>query len=243
MLKITNLHVSSADTPILKSFNLMVEPGKVHALMGPNGSGKSTLAYTLMGHPGYTVTQGSVAINGTSLLDLTPDKRAKLGLFLAFQHPYAIEGVQVATFLREALNATRGDTISTTDFTTLLFATMTQLGIDHSFAYRSLHDGFSGGERKRLELLQMVMLNPCLAILDEIDSGLDIDALKAVAAGIEQVRRANPATSFLVITHYQRLLTYVQPDYVHIMRDGAVITSGNADLVAQLEAKGYDAII
>lgn len=243
MLKITNLHVSSAGTSILKGLNFTVEPGTVHVLMGPNGSGKSSLAYTLMGHPSYQVTAGEMLFKEHSLEGLSPDKRAKKGLFLAFQHPYEVTGVGVATFLKEAYQAVTGKQQTVTEFNAFLLATMESLGMDQSFAFRYVNEGFSGGEKKRLELLQMVLLRPCLAILDEIDSGLDLDALKKVAQGIVHARQDNHAMSIVIITHYQRILDYVQPDYVHIMRDGVIVTSGMADLVSRLEQKGYDGII
>jgi Fe-S cluster assembly ATP-binding protein len=243
MLSIANIHVSVDDQLILKGFNLAVAPGTVHALMGPNGSGKSTLAYTLIGHPQYQVTAGTMQWQGIQLNDLSPDKRAKLGIFLAFQQPLAIPGVTVGAFLKEAYQAITGITLSVADFNTLLFNAMAHLGMDQSFAIRCLNDGFSGGEKKRLEILQMLILKPTLAILDEIDSGLDIDALKAVAVGIAQARRDNPTMSIIIITHYQRILDYLTPNYVHIVHDGAVITSGTADLVHTLESKGYDAFI
>jgi Fe-S cluster assembly ATP-binding protein len=243
MLKITNLHVSITGTPIVKGLNLEVQAGTIHALMGPNGSGKSTLAYALMGHPKYEVTQGQMVLCGQELGSLSPDKRAKLGLFLAFQHPLEVAGVGVATFLKEAHQIVTGTQQSVAEFNAFLVTEMSRLGMDQSFALRQLNDGFSGGEKKRLEILQMLILKPQCVILDEIDSGLDIDALKAVAAAIVQARRDNPAMSVIIITHYQRMLEYLKPDHVHIVRDGVISTSGTAQLVNQLELKGYDGIL
>ncbi len=240
MLSISNLQVSIDDKPILKGLNLQVQPGTIHAIMGPNGSGKSTLAYTLMGHPNYSVTDGQICLHGQALSDLSPDKRAKLGLFLAFQHPLEVPGVTVATFMKESLQAVTGTSWTVKEFNTLLEQSLQQLAMDMSFAQRSLNVGFSGGEKKRLEILQMLILKPQIVILDEIDSGLDIDALKVVAAGVRKARQENPSMSIIIITHYQRILDYILPDFVHIMRDGVIATSGTAQLAAQIEAKGYD---
>jgi Fe-S cluster assembly ATP-binding protein len=221
-----------------------VEQGKVHALMGPNGSGKSTLAYTLMGHPGYEVTGGEVLYKDQNLLDLKPDERSHLGLFLAFQYPVAIPGVSVANFLRTALNSHRkaknpeDKGMPIPEFRTLLKAKMDMLHMDHSFAGRYLNDGFSGGEKKRLEILQMAMLKPKIAILDETDSGLDIDALKVVSQGINRFH--NDSNGMLLVTHYQRLLNYVKPDHVHVMMDGQIVKSGGPELALKLEDLGYD---
>ena len=242
-LIIKNLHVSVEGKRILKGVNLTIEKGKVHALMGPNGSGKSTLAYTLMGHPQYEIEDGEVIFKGQNLLDLEPDERARLGLFLAFQYPTAIPGVTVANFLRQALNAKRtaqngGKPIPIPEFRKLLTEKMKLLNMDPSFAGRYLNDGFSGGEKKRAEILQMAVLEPEIAILDETDSGLDIDALRIVANGVNSL--IGPHMGVLLITHYQRILNYVKPDRVHVMYDGRIVLSGGSELAHELEAKGYD---
>ncbi len=243
-LVIHNLHVKIAESEILKGLDLAVEQGKVHALMGPNGSGKSTLAYTLMGHPGYEVTDGEVLYKGQNILDLKPDERSHLGLFLAFQYPVAIPGVSVANFLRTALNSHRkakypeDKGMPIPEFRTLLKAKMDLLHMDHSFAGRYLNDGFSGGEKKRAEILQMATLNPEIAILDETDSGLDIDALRNVAEGVQALR--GPKFGALIITHYQRILNYIKPDVVHVMLNGRVVETGGPELALTLEERGYD---
>lgn len=243
-LLIRNLHVNVKENEILKGLDLTVEQGKVHALMGPNGSGKSTLAYTLLGHPNYEVTAGEVLFEGENILEKSPDERAHMGLFLAFQYPVAIPGVTVANFLRTALNASRkaknpeDKGISIPEFRTLLKEKMDLLHMDHSFAGRYLNDGFSGGEKKRAEILQMATLQPKIAILDETDSGLDIDALRNVAEGVQALR--NPDFGALVITHYQRILNYIEPDYVHILFEGRVVESGGPELAHKLEERGYD---
>ncbi len=244
VLEIRNLHVSVVDKPILKGVNLLVKQGEVHALMGPNGTGKSTLAYTLMGHPMYVVTSGQVIFKGVDLLELAPDERSRLGLFLAFQYPVAIPGVSVANFLRTALNARRRAAnpadkgIPIPEFRKLLKAKMDLLQVNHDFAGRYLNDGFSGGEKKRAEILQMATLDPEIAVLDETDSGLDIDALRIVAEGVNKL--AGPNMGALVITHYQRILNYIKPNVVHIMLDGQIVESGEAELALHLEEKGYD---
>ena len=242
-LIIKNLHVSVEGKRILKGVNLTVEKGKVHALMGPNGSGKSTLAYTLMGHPQYEVEDGEVIFKGQNVLDLEPDERARLGLFLAFQYPTTIPGVTVANFLRQALNAKRtaqngGKPIPIPEFRKLLIEKMKLLNMDPSFAGRYLNEGFSGGEKKRAEILQMAVLEPEIAILDETDSGLDIDALRIVANGVNSL--IGPNMGILLITHYQRILNYVKPDRVHVMFDGRIVVSGGSELAHELEARGYD---
>jgi len=243
MLSIKNLSVALESTqPIIKNLNLEVAPGTFHAIMGPNGSGKSTLAYILMGHPKYQITSGSITYNNIDITQLSPAKRAKLGIFLAFQHPYEIPGVTVFTFLKEAYQAITDAHLSIKDFQTLLLATMEQLSIDPSFAHRALNVGFSGGEKKRLEMLQLLILKPSLVILDEIDSGLDIDALKIVVSGLHYLKSHNPSCSILMITHYQRMLEHVKADVVHIMREGNIVSSGTAAIVHELEHKGYDAI-
>jgi Fe-S cluster assembly ATP-binding protein len=243
-LEIKNLHVSIEDKEILKGLDLTVEQGKVHAIMGPNGTGKSTLAYTLMGHPSYTVTEGEVWFKGQNVLELEPDERSRLGLFLAFQYPVAIPGVTVANFLRTAINARRragnpeDKGLPIPEFRKLLKEKMDTLQMDHTFAGRYLNDGFSGGEKKRAEILQMATLKPEIAILDETDSGLDIDALRIVSEGVNALMSRE--LGVLVITHYQRLLNYIKPDYVHIMLGGRIVESGGADLALHLEEAGYD---
>lgn len=243
-LEIRNLHVSVEDKPILKGVNLLVKQGEVHALMGPNGTGKSTLAYIIMGHPSYTVTAGQIIFKGMDLLELEPDERARLGLFLAFQYPVAIPGVSVANFLRTAINARRrainpdDKGMPIPEFRKLLKAKMDLLQVPHDFAGRYLNEGFSGGEKKRAEVLQMATLEPEIAVMDETDSGLDIDALRIVASSVEKL--AGPNLGVLVITHYQRILNYIKPHFVHIMLNGQVVETGGADLALHLEEKGYD---
>ncbi|RMF47820.1 MAG: Fe-S cluster assembly ATPase SufC [Anaerolineae bacterium] len=243
-LVIKDLHVSIEGKEILKGLSLTIEQGKVHAIMGPNGTGKSTLAYTLMGHPRYEVTGGEVLFKGQNILELEPDERSHLGLFLAFQYPVAIPGVTVANFLRSALNARRkaqnpdDKGIPIPEFRRLLKAKMDMLKMDHAFAGRYLNDGFSGGEKKRAEILQMATLEPEIAILDETDSGLDIDALRIVSEGVNTLRSDN--LGVLVITHYQRILNYIKPDYVHVMMDGRIVESGGPELALHLEEHGYD---
>jgi len=243
-LEIRNLHVSIEGKEILKGVDLTVEQGKVHAIMGPNGTGKSTLAYTLMGHPSYTVTEGEVFFKGQNLLELKPDERSRLGIFLAFQYPVAIPGVTVANFLRTALNARRraqnseDKGIPIPEFRKMLKEKMNLLHVDQNFAGRYLNEGFSGGEKKRAEILQMATLTPEIAILDETDSGLDIDALRIVADGVNALM--NKDLGMLIITHYQRLLNYIKPDYVHVMLDGKIVESGGPDLALHLEDQGYE---
>ena len=243
-LTIKNLHVGIEDNEILKGFELTVRPGEIHAIMGPNGTGKSTLAYALMGHPSYEVTAGEAWFNGENILDLEPDERSHLGLFLAFQYPVAIPGVTVANFLRTAINARRkaqdpdDKGMPIPEFRKMLKERMDMLKMDHSFAGRYLNDGFSGGEKKRAEILQMATLQPQIAILDETDSGLDIDALRIVSEGVNALR--SPDFGAVVITHYQRILNYIKPDFVHIMLDGRIVESGGPELALQLEEQGYD---
>lgn len=243
-LVIRNLHASIEGKPILKGVNLTIAQGQIHAIMGPNGTGKSTLAYTLMGHPSYDVTEGEVLFKGINLLELAPDERSRLGLFLAFQYPVVIPGVTVANFLRTAINARRkaenrdDKGITITDFRKLLKEKMELLKVDNSFAGRYLNEGFSGGEKKRAEVLQMATLKPEIAILDETDSGLDIDALRIVSEGVNALRGND--LGILVITHYQRILNYIKPDFVHVMLDGRIVESGEADLALHLEENGYD---
>jgi Fe-S cluster assembly ATP-binding protein len=243
-LEIRNLHVNVEDKPILRGVNLIIKQGEVHALMGPNGSGKSTLANALAGNPMYTITSGQVIFNGRDLLEMEADERSRAGLFLAFQYPVSIPGVTLANFLRLAINArmkaadpgSKG--ISVSDFRKLMKAKMDLLGMDHSFAGRYLNEGFSGGEKKRAEILQMAVLQPTVAILDETDSGLDIDALRIVSEGVNTLR--GPELGVLVITHYQRILNYIQPQYVHVMFEGRIVESGGPELALKLEDAGYD---
>jgi Fe-S cluster assembly ATP-binding protein len=245
-LEIRNLHarVAGQEEEILRGVTLTVKQGEIHALMGPNGSGKSTLANVLMGNPAYEVTEGEVLLDGQNLLEMEADERSRAGLFLAFQYPVAIPGVTLANFLRHAINArlkakdpdSKG--ISIPEFTRLMRSKMTQLGIDHSFAGRYLNEGFSGGEKKRAEVLQMAVLEPRIAILDETDSGLDIDALRIVAEGVATL--TGPNMGALVITHYQRLLNYIKPNYVHVMYQGRIVEVGGPELALKLEEMGYD---
>lgn len=247
-LIIKDLRVSVEDKLILKGLNLEVKLGEIHAIMGPNGSGKSTMAYSLAGHPKYEVEGGEVWLDGENLLEMTPDERARAGLFLAFQYPTAIPGISMANFLRTSVNAVRGQTTSEgkkglpiTEFRKLLTEKMDLLRMDKSFARRYLNEGFSGGEKKRAEILQMALLEPKFAILDETDSGLDIDALRVVSEGVNNL--TGPSRSFIIITHYQRILDYIKPDFVHIMYDGRIIESGGPELATRLEAEGYDQLI
>ena len=243
-LEIRNLHVNVADKEILKGVNLTIKQGLVHALMGPNGTGKSTLAYALMGHPNYTVTEGEAIFKGQNILELEPDVRSHLGVFLAFQYPVAIPGVTVANFLRTAINAKRRSAnpddkgISIPEFRKLLKNKMDLLKMDHAFAGRYLNEGFSGGEKKRAEVLQMAVLEPLMAVMDETDSGLDIDALRIVSEGVNALR--GPNLGVLIITHYQRILNYIKPDFVHIMLDGRIVENGGPELALHLEEHGYD---
>jgi Fe-S cluster assembly ATP-binding protein len=243
MLQVRNLHVSVDGQPILKGVNLVVRQGEIHALMGPNGSGKSTLAKALMGHPGYEVTAGEVTFKGQNLLEMAPDERSRRGLFMAFQYPVAIPGVSLANFLRTAINVRRKAAdpdhkgVAVPEFRRFLKAKMDLLEMDHRFAGRYLNDGFSGGEKKRAEALQLAALEPDIAILDETDSGLDIDALRVVSEGVNAL--AGPDLGILVITHYQRILNYIKPHFVHIMLDGEIVESGGPELALDLEERGY----
>ena len=237
-LIVKDLHVVVDENEILKGLNLTVPQGEVHALMGPNGSGKSTLAYTVMGHPNYTVTGGEVIFKGQNVLDLASEDRARLGLFLAFQYPTAITGVTMFNFLRSAAKAIHGDSITPTQFRRQVREKMALLKMDDSFMRRYLNDGFSGGEKKRAEILQLALLQPAFAIMDETDSGLDIDALRTVAEGVNAL--ADGKMGILIITHYQRILNYIQPEHVHIMVDGTIVESGGHELVEQLEQRGYE---
>jgi Fe-S cluster assembly ATP-binding protein len=245
-LVIRNLHANIADSDmeILKGIDLEMSKGEIHAIMGPNGSGKSTLSHVLMGHPGYEVTEGEVLFEGVNLLDMAADERSRAGLFLSFQYPFAVPGVTVANFIRMAVNAHRkggpdgaDNPVRIPEFRKQLMEAMEMLEIDKSMASRSLNDGFSGGEKKRFEVLQMAMLKPRLAILDETDSGLDIDALRIVSGGINALM--GPDMGTLIITHYQRILDYVQPDRIHVLVDGRIVRSGGAELAKELETTGY----
>ena len=240
-LEIKDLRVSVEGNEVLKGVTITVKQGEIHALLGPNGAGKSTLGYAIMGHPKYEIEGGEVLLNGENLLEMEADERSRAGLFLAFQYPVSIPGVTVANFLRTALNARRDESegkISPMAFRRLLTGKMRQLGIDRSFAGRYLNEGFSGGEKKRAEILQLATLEPKIAILDETDSGLDIDAMRIVADGVNQL--LGPQMGILVITHYQRFLNYIKPDYVHILLDGKIVATGGPELAEELDVKGYE---
>ncbi len=238
MLKIEDLQVEIDGQQIVKGLDLEVSIGVIHAIMGPNGSGKSTLANVLMGHPRYDVTGGSITFQGEDIFELEPDERAKLGMFLAFQYPSEVPGVSVANFLRTAVNSVREEDLSPMEMYRLIQEKMGIMQMNPKFAERYLNEGFSGGEKKRNEILQMLMLEPRLAIMDETDSGLDIDALQVVARGVNELR--GPEFSAVIITHYQRILRYIEPDHVHVMLDGRLVTSGGKELAEELEEKGYD---
>ncbi len=239
--EIVDLHCRIEEREILKGLNLVVRKGEVHALMGPNGSGKSTLANAIMGHPKYEVTAGQILMKGENILEMDPDERARKGLFLAFQYPCEVPGVRVGNFLRLACTARAGKEIDMMEFYDKLELKMKVLDMDEKFRNRYLNEGFSGGEKKRNEILQMMMLEPEFAVLDETDSGLDIDALKVVSRGVNELR--GPDLGVLIITHYERILRYISPDFVHIMVDGKIVKSGGADLAAHLEEHGYDWIV
>jgi Fe-S cluster assembly ATP-binding protein len=247
LLEIKNLHVALEDgTEIVKGIDLAVNPGEVHALMGPNGSGKSTLAYALMGHPAYEITEGEILLDGVNVVELEADERSQKGLFLAFQYPHAVPGVTVASFLRAAVNAQRkaanggeDDPVKIPEFRKQLTDAMENLKVPKEITSRYLNDGFSGGEKKRVEILQMAILRPRIAVLDETDSGLDIDALRIVAEGVGSL--VGPELGALVITHYQRILNYIEPDFVHVFVDGKIVEEGGPELAHKLEAEGYDA--
>lgn len=240
ILEIIDLKASIDSNQILKGLNLNIGEGEVHAIMGPNGSGKSTLAKVLMGHPAYKVDSGAVVYAGENLLGMGTDERSRKGLFLAFQYPQEIPGVSILNFLRTALNARLEKDLSVREFQKLLYDKMEMLGMDRKFATRFVNDGFSGGEKKRNEILQMALLKPRLAVLDETDSGLDIDALRIVSQGVNRIMEEDPKPSVLLITHYNRILSYIQPDYVHVLWNGKIVRSGGHDLALELEERGYD---
>jgi Fe-S cluster assembly ATP-binding protein len=249
VLELKNLHVALEDgTPIVKGVDLAVSTNEIHAVMGPNGSGKSTLAYALMGHPAYEITEGEILLDGENVVEMGADERAQRGLFLAFQYPHAVPGVTVTSFLRQAMNAIRkaraggdDDPVPIPEFRKELLATMEELKISRELAQRYINDGFSGGEKKRVEILQLAMLKPRIAVLDETDSGLDIDALKVVAAGVRSL--VGPEMGAVVITHYQRILSHIDPDFVHVFVDGRIVEEGGPELAHKLEAEGYEAFI
>ena len=248
LLELKDLHVALEDgTEIVKGVDLEVDTDQIHAIMGPNGSGKSTLAYALMGHPAYEITEGQILFEGEDVTEMEADKRAQKGLFLAFQYPHAVPGVTVTSFMRSAINAIRkartgeDDPIPIPEFRKEMLAAMERLSIPRELAQRYLNDGFSGGEKKRVEILQMAMLKPRIAVLDETDSGLDIDALRIVAGGVREL--VGPETGALVITHYQRILNYIEPDFVHVFVDGKIVAEGGPELAHTLEAEGYEAFM
>jgi Fe-S cluster assembly ATP-binding protein len=237
-LEIRDLTVEADGNEILRGVTLDLDRGRTIALMGPNGSGKSTLAYAIAGHPAYDVTGGTITWKGTEINDLSPDERARLGVFLAMQYPIEVPGVSVTNFLRTSLNAIAGEDVPVREFMTRLKAEMADLDVDQSFLQRSVNEGFSGGEKKRFEILQMAMLKPQLAVLDETDSGLDVDALRVVSEGVDRLR--TPELGVLIITHYTRILRYIRPDEVHVMFEGRIVASGGPELADQLEAEGYE---
>lgn len=239
-LEIKDLHVAIGENEIVKGLSLTIRGGEIHAIMGPNGTGKSTLAKAIAGHPDYRITSGEVLLDGRSILAMEPDERARAGIFLAFQYPSEIPGVSIANFLRSALQArlSEGESLDATGYYKRLYGKMDLLKIDRKFTSRAINDGFSGGEKKRCEILQMAMLEPKFALMDETDSGLDIDALKIVADGVNAMR--GPSFGALLITHYQRLLNHIEPDHVHVMYAGRIVKSGDKSLARELEARGYD---
>ena len=239
-LEIRDLRVEVDGAEILRGVNLDLDQGKTLALMGPNGSGKSTLAYAIAGHPAYDITGGTITFEGTELAELTPDERARLGVFLAMQYPVEVPGVSLTNFLRTAVNAVSGEDVPIREFMSRLRSEMAELGVDESFLQRSVNEGFSGGEKKRFEILQAALLRPRIAVLDETDSGLDVDALKTVAEGVNRLR--GPELGVLIITHYTRILRYIRPDEVHVMFEGRIVASGGAELADELEQHGYEEI-
>ncbi|PSN85681.1 Fe-S cluster assembly ATPase SufC [Candidatus Marsarchaeota G1 archaeon BE_D] len=240
VLKIVDLHAKVEDKEVLKGLNLEVKQGEVHAIMGPNGSGKTSLAYVLMAHPRYKVTQGDILLDGQSILALRTDQRAKLGLFLGFQYPVEVPGLRFGSFLRTLATEVRGDKTPLSQFYSQVKQNLARLGFDESFLSRSLNEGFSGGEKKRAEIVQLMVSRPKFAVLDETDSGLDVDALKVVSEAINSMR--GPEIAFILITHYQRILKYVRPDVVHILVDGRIVKSGDYSLAEEIERKGYESI-
>jgi len=244
LIEIKNLHAEIDGQPILKGLDLTIHEGETHALMGPNGSGKSTLSNVIMGHPSYEVTEGEIIFRGENITEQEPDERAKAGIFLAFQYPTSIPGVSMGNFLLASVKAVRGaDNVKPLPFRKELMGTMDELGINRDFARRYVNDGFSGGEKKRCEILQMALLKPSLALLDETDSGLDIDALKVVADGVNKQMQDRPEMASLVITHYQRLLNHIKPDFVHVLVGGKIVQSGGPEVAHQLEERGYDELL
>lgn len=241
LFEIQNLHANVEDTPILKGVNLVIQPGEVHAIMGPNGSGKSTLSYVILGHPRYKITEGDILYKGESILSWPTEERARKGIFLSFQYPTALPGITIPQFFKTVLKNIRGTEVPIREFKKELKEGMDRLGMKEDFLKRYVNDGFSGGEKKRNEILQMTLIRPQLAILDETDSGLDIDALRMVCDGINQLK--SPERSILLITHYQRMLNYVVPDYVHIFYQGKIVQTGTKDLALELEKSGYDQIL
>jgi Fe-S cluster assembly ATP-binding protein len=239
MLHITNLTVTLKEQPILKNLSLTIEPGAIHALMGPNGSGKSTLAATLLGYPQFEVVEGSITFNGENLRELPMEKRARLGIFLASQQPPAVPGVLVFTFLKEAHRMLTGQEISVSEFKTQVYEAFDKVGLDHSFVYRNVHEGFSGGEKKRFEIAQLLLFKPKLAILDEIDSGLDVDALRNITKVLNECKD----TAFLIITHYKRILDYIKPDKVHVLYKGSIWASDDHSLAEVVDKRGYDGLV
>lgn len=241
-LHLKNISIVFDSKTIIDNLSLICTAGTVHAVMGPNGSGKSTLAATLMGHPAYTLTNGLILLEEINLADLPVEKRARSGLFLAAQYPQEVPGVQVFTFLKEAHRMLTGQDISVTDFKQLVYAAFDRVNLDHSFVYRNLHEGFSGGEKKRLEIAQLLLFNPKVAVLDEIDSGLDVDALKTVAQAIQYAKTINPNLVVIIITHYNRILEYLVPDYVHVISQGKLLVSGSRQLARTIEEQGYNGL-
>lgn len=243
MLYIKNLSIAFNTQVLVHDFTLSLEPGSVHALMGPNGSGKSTLAYTLMGHPAYTIISGTIELIDINLAELPVEKRARAGLFLACQYPQEVPGVQVLTFLKEAHRMLTGQDMSVAAFKELVYKAFDAVGLDHSFVLRNLHEGFSGGEKKRLEIAQLLLFKPKVALLDEIDSGLDVDGLKTIAQALNSARRDNPDLTYIIITHYARILEYITPDAVHVLKEGTLRLSGSAELAQHIEKQGYHELL